>query len=441
MKKFLFVVMLAFCCFFILDIVAKAEENAGLEERTYTDALIMETPVISIEKNGNSVVYTYSLNKEIESKKVGEKQTTFCVENGVIRSVEIDGKVMEYLYTQLIEGLTCTGIIWDEKEYQLEYDENRNVVGIYDEDKCICRYDYSENGLLPTVYNLQEEATVSNSSNFIGDVNPFRYQGWFLDTDINCYYLGEGIFYDPIAQEFIQNEYTIQDWGMEWLATNISTLSLTQSQINNIVNQYNSAMNSSLYGAKAYSQVSESEWNNGKRWYDGVSQLELIARCIHTESPDKARSNDRTGIAVVIMNRMASMSKNGYEVVTQRAQFSSVNPAKYPGEKGTYSTRQPKSKTDEAWQQATMLGCVIIYGAEKDDIGYFYHIPLGISTQLNFRGFDYLTTVSFNGSQVTIGGNAKNDVAIAGYGYINSNSSYQYLEGLKGQHYTLFFND
>lgn len=428
--------------FFILCNTVSAEETDSLEGKTYTDALVMEEPIVSVERNGITAIFSYSDEQILMSKQVGDVRTIYLVEDGVIKAVESNNYTIEYGYTEIYGELRCTEIVWENKAYSLVYDEWGNVAAINDGENCICQYDYSENQMLPTVYNMYMGLdSASDLENFIGNINPFRYQGWYLDTDVNCYYLGDGIFYDPTLQEFIQNEYTILDWGIEWLASHASVFSLTSTQINNIVNQYNSAMNNGLYGAKTYSEVSQTEWNNGKRWYDGASQLEVIARCIWAESSYNDKGNDRIGIAAVIMNRMTSKGKSGYDVVTQRAQFSTVNPATYPGESGTINTRMAKSKTNEAWQQATMLACIILYGTERDDINYFYTLPTGIASQLNFRGLDYLSTLSFDGSNVTIGGSAKKDVAIAGYGYINSSSSYQYLVGLKGNHYTLFYND
>ena len=46
------------------------------------------------------------------------------------------------------------------------------------------------------------DGTINNSADFIGNLNPIRYRGYYYDSDINLYYL-KTRYYDPETGRFV----------------------------------------------------------------------------------------------------------------------------------------------------------------------------------------------------------------------------------------------
>ncbi len=63
----------------------------------------------------------------------------------------------------------------------------------YSGKEVICMYEYDSYGNSKVYDNLCQENT---KENFIGNVNPFRWKGFYLDIESNLYYI-KGNYYDP----------------------------------------------------------------------------------------------------------------------------------------------------------------------------------------------------------------------------------------------------
>ena len=75
-----------------------------------------------------------------------------------------------------------------------------DIVAIRDESgNIVATYSYDAWGKC-TVMNAY--GTVNTSSSFIGNVNPFRYRGYYYDTETGFYYL-QTRYYDPTICRFI----------------------------------------------------------------------------------------------------------------------------------------------------------------------------------------------------------------------------------------------
>ena len=79
--------------------------------------------------------------------------------------------------------------------YKYVYDSQGNVSMIvsYSGKEVICMYEYDSYGNSKVYDNLCQENT---KENFIGNVNPFRWKGFYLDIESNLYYI-KGNYYDP----------------------------------------------------------------------------------------------------------------------------------------------------------------------------------------------------------------------------------------------------
>ena len=74
-----------------------------------------------------------------------------------------------------------------------------DITAIYQGSTCVAKYKYDAWGNC-TVCN--PDGTTNASDSFIGNINPFRYRGYYWDKDLQLYYL-QTRWYDPIIGRFI----------------------------------------------------------------------------------------------------------------------------------------------------------------------------------------------------------------------------------------------
>lgn len=135
----------------------------GVETKHITDgSKILE--IISTDENGNQlykIIYRYALDKLVG----------FCYSN--------NGISKEYIYDRNIF---------------------EDITSIYDsEGVIIAKYVYDAYGKV-TVLNSQGEP--DSNINSIGNINPFRYRGYYFDSETGFYYLNSR-YYDPETGRFI----------------------------------------------------------------------------------------------------------------------------------------------------------------------------------------------------------------------------------------------
>ena len=302
------------------------------------------------------------------------------------------------------------------KNYYFVRDLEESVIALSDGEEWICKYEYLDT--LSEVILLSENETDIKAAN----KNPFRYRGWYYDIEPSLYYLDKGVFYNPQTQEYIQNQFGYSNRDGE------------PPIFQSVGNAYYALMNLSTYGASSYSFPTQTQWNNGIRWYDGVAQVELVARCIYAENNGPNRQNDRKAIGLVIRNRVAqnfphSGTLSPYNIVRYQSAFSTVNPYGTIAAmtSATANSRKVMDKTESAFQQATFIACLLNCSTTYSD----YSLVVGIPTYMNSAHTHFLAvnyacdysvfSVSSEG-QWSYGGSNVYDVCIAGIAQLTSTS-------------------
>ena len=369
-----------------------------------------------IEKTQNRIItrYVYQLNRLVAEN--GKHNISYDYDsNGICKAIVVDGEL-----------------------YYLVYDETGNVNVILDKERnIVSKYRYD--GSKALVYNPDvNNGYVENTDpDFVGNINPIRYLGWYYDVETGCYYLGKGIYYDTETQKFIQNDYRLS----------LERLRNEPQEINTIVTAYTMYMSDPSFGATAYSNVTENQWTNlHQRWYDGIGQVELITRCIYAEDTASGTVGDdnRTAEAVVILNRISTgMDSTPYNAVKRQSQFSSINPGTYAlSNSETQIARAAMSKTDARIQNALLIACSIYYYQSKTILGYMSTIPNYINDQLFFLGFRYVhdnNLFTASGGNVCYGGNAIYSVALPGVTQITSSNLASVLATYYNQGHNVYF--
>ena len=252
------------------------------------------------------------------------------------------------------------------------------------------------------------------------DKNPFRYKGWYLDVETTLYYLGKGMYYNPQTEEYIQNEFQFE------------VIEGEPSIIQTVTNAYYTMMGMSTYGASYYAFPSQTNWYNGSRWYDGIQQIELLARCIYAENLSVNRPNDRKAVGLVIRNRVEQNfphqgTLSPYNIIRYPSAFATVNPSGTLNSmtSSTYDARQVMDKTDSAFQQATLIACMLYCSTNYSDYNVVIGIPIPMDNQythflsVNYAYSQNVFSVS-SGGQWSYGGTSIYGVCISGTGLLTS---------------------
>ena len=155
------------------------------------------------QSSGNSSYY-YDASGARYQKLVSGVTTTYHLVDGVAYSEKrSNGIELQYLYDEngSVYGIRKNGIL-----YYFLFNGQGDVIGIYDEYKTLqARYEYDAWGKLLSVTNAS--GTTITSSTHIGNVNPFRYRGYYYDVETGFYYLNSR-YYDPEVKRFLTMDDT-----------------------------------------------------------------------------------------------------------------------------------------------------------------------------------------------------------------------------------------
>ena len=155
------------------------------------------------------------LHKEtLNVKIVNGIKTKFYLNGNKILAQDDGNKVYYHYGVDGIAGFTLK--LSDTIIYEYTYKKNiqGDIIGIYDSNNVlICKYIYdawgnhktlilSNNGEYVDISSTSDYTNINNNYIFIATLNPFRYRGYYFDTDTGLYYLNSR-YYDPELGRFI----------------------------------------------------------------------------------------------------------------------------------------------------------------------------------------------------------------------------------------------
>ena len=158
--------------------------------------------------------YTYNASGIRTSKIVNGIKTKFFLNGNKILAQDDGNKVYYHYGVDGIVGFTLK--LSDTIIYEYTYKKNiqGDIIGIYDSNNVlICKYIYdawgnhktlilSNNGEYIDISSTSDYTNLNNNYIFIATLNPFRYRGYYFDTDTGLYYLNSR-YYDPELGRFI----------------------------------------------------------------------------------------------------------------------------------------------------------------------------------------------------------------------------------------------
>ena len=138
-----------------------------------------------------STGYTYDQGGRLICERISTSSTAGSISTEEKLYLYDEASVVGMIYTA--NGTTNT--------YYFDKDVFGNVLGIHNAQGIQqCRYVYDAFGNCKV---LNPDGTVNISSTFIGNINPFRYKGYYYDKETCLYYLGTR-YYCPDLCRFIQ---------------------------------------------------------------------------------------------------------------------------------------------------------------------------------------------------------------------------------------------
>lgn len=191
----------------------------------------------SVKKdNQEAFKYYYDANG-IRNKKIANGVETKFVVVGtkILKSIiKVGNEERTIKYKYVLDKLE--GFVYTKDGISKEYRYERNIFGditrIYNSEGSIeATYVYDAYGRVKVINSTGEEDT---NIEFIGNINPFRYRGYYFDIETGLYYLNSR-YYDPELGRFISPD------TMEYLSpNNINGLNLYCYCNNNPINKYDS---------------------------------------------------------------------------------------------------------------------------------------------------------------------------------------------------------
>ena len=148
----------------------------------------------------NNIEYSYNANGVRTSKEVTINGITTNVEyvlNGtnIIEETRTTGSVIETLQYHYDSNNSIIGFTYNGEKYLYLKNIQNDIIGIIDENNnLVVEYNYDGYGNIISM--------VDNTTNKIGEKNPYRYRSYYYDTETSWYYLNSR-YYNPNIGRFI----------------------------------------------------------------------------------------------------------------------------------------------------------------------------------------------------------------------------------------------
>ena len=141
--------------------------------------------------------YQYNVDGIRTSKIVNGVETKYYLENNNIIFEQRGNNIIHYLY----DGIGLLGLKYNDNTYYYIKNLQGDIIGILDSTyNQVVSYEYDSWGKVLSIKDNQGNE-ITDSTN-IGIINPFRYRGYYYDTETELYYLNSR-YYNPEWGRFI----------------------------------------------------------------------------------------------------------------------------------------------------------------------------------------------------------------------------------------------
>ena len=149
--------------------------------------------------DGTVIQYAYNANGIRTSKTVGGVQHTYSLDGTKILKETWGDCTLIPLYDN--EDSVC-GIMYDDAPYYFYKNLQGDILEITDRNgSVVARYTYDAWGRVVAITD-SNGVDISDNAGHVANVNPFRYRGYYYDTEIGMYYL-QSRYYNPTVGRFV----------------------------------------------------------------------------------------------------------------------------------------------------------------------------------------------------------------------------------------------
>lgn len=155
--------------------------------------------------SNNSITFKYNEKSIRTCKRVNNIETVYYLEGDIIVLEKTGDNVIYYIRD--IKG-NLIGMEYNNNIYYYLKNNNGDIIGIIDKNNnLIVKYEYDSWGNILFVKD-ENNNDIINNFDHIGNINPFRYRGYYYDKETNLYYLNSR-YYNPKWGRFISPDKII----------------------------------------------------------------------------------------------------------------------------------------------------------------------------------------------------------------------------------------
>jgi len=129
---------------------------------------------------------------------VGEITAKYTLDGNKIVAEQRGDITLYYLYD---DTGSIMGISYGYDTYTFAKNIQGDVIGIYSGGALVAKYEYNAYGQILSITNASG-TDISGNASHIANINPFRYRGYYYDTETGFYYL-QSRYYDPVVGRFL----------------------------------------------------------------------------------------------------------------------------------------------------------------------------------------------------------------------------------------------
>ncbi len=193
---------------------------------TYRDGMTMTwkrgRQLTTLQTEENSIQYRYDSDSIRTSKIVNGVVHTYEYLNGLLMHETRGEQAYDYYYDangQLYAVSYKLSETDTKKVYYFTHNWRGDIVGIYNGNGDLkATYSYDAWGNVTAIEDANGNAITS--ATHIANLNPFRYRGYYQDTETGLYYLMSR-YYDPVTHRFVNADGYFQSGG-DILDTNMN---------------------------------------------------------------------------------------------------------------------------------------------------------------------------------------------------------------------------
>jgi len=162
---------------------------------------------LTLFSNSNGEIYNYAYNAD----GIRTQKNVFNANGDFAGSTEYiyDGTKLiaesrngDWLYYFYDANGTVTGMYYNNVLYYFRKNLQGDITGIYNASgNIIAQYEYTPYGAILSITDANG-VDISTNATHVANINPFRYKGYYYDTDTGFYYLITR-YYDPVVGRFL----------------------------------------------------------------------------------------------------------------------------------------------------------------------------------------------------------------------------------------------